>query len=134
MKKSILLAVLLVSILVLYTTDLTKSQEPLNIKNAPHYSSTITIEPHTDPELLGTYKCTVKLKNFETGEEISGPELVLIKGMENTAGTSHDWAHLDTFIKASCDKEGKTFNYSLDIFYKSTKIGNNSCTIKLGKS
>lgn len=117
---------------VLYIAGFSISQNVSSpLANAPHYSSEITIIPHPDPELKGTYQCTVKLTNLETGEEISGPNLVLVKGMEGTAGTAHDWLSLDTFLKASSDAEGKRIHYSFDIFYKKSKIGNNSCTLTL---
>ncbi len=130
-RKIIFVASAISIVLLLYVVSLSLSQDAPKLTDAPHYATEITIAPHTDPELAGTFQLTVKLKNLETEEEISGPNLVLVKGLENTAGTGHDWAHLDTFIKASCDEGGKTINYSLDIYYKGDKIGNSTCSISL---
>ncbi len=132
MSKRLLIVVIVVSILLIYVGGLSISQESSSIlTESPHYSTEVIIEPNSEPELEGTLKCTVKLKNLETGEDISGPNLFLVKGMDGTAGTSHDWANLDTFIKVSSDKEGKTIYYSLDIYYKGNKIGNSTCNMTL---
>jgi len=130
MKKRITALAILVLISILHLTGLSKSQDtPSTLAEAPHYTSEITIKPN--PELEATFKCNVKLTNLETGEDISGPELILVKGMEGTAGTAHDWLNLDTFLKATSDKESKAVTYSLDIYYKGTKIGNNTGNITL---
>ena len=125
MKTGVTVLVIFISIYLLFIPCLSTSQDESAIPaEAPHCASEIIIEPN--PELEGTFKCSVKLTILETGEVISGPELILVKGMDGTAGTAHDWVHLDTFLKASSDKEGKSVHYSLDLFFKGARIGNNS--------
>jgi len=128
MIKKICYIFLMTVLLVFTSAGVLLSQDSTStLKNAPHFASEIVIKPN--PELEGTFKCWAKLINLETGEAIDGPNLVLVKGMEGAAGTAHDWLDLDTFLKASSDKEGKTVTYVFEIYYKGIKIGRNSCEI-----